>query len=393
LGGVGSVGALEGFAGLGHADAKRVRGLLSDVILDHTCRPVRGGGVVHGSAQSKHGLLSESCGVEDVQAADHGWLVHERQVVDGPRNTTQLGAHLDQHLRDDGTQILAFGNGVGEHHLGWDWVLGQEESLEIVVELALTFLAWDDEHHHLNSVIQLLLEQLDPAVRAQGTADSVDSWVTALVADLIKTLFQGTLELVGCLGISVSVEDSPSVQRRLSKHLCLNLTVQVTSTCLDVERVWSSAGSSTHHELSGFVLPARDLCWCVFELQVPCLLLLLALFVFGESGEEVLAFGDFPVSVGVDDSSQVLHEAEVSSHGICQTSELTQLGDECHLITSLSVLVDEKRLVWILDVFIVPSLVVLRVAHLSTLLVESRCWTHAEVNTFHAIRLLVVSII
>ena len=218
------------------------------------------------------------------------------------------------------------------------------------------------------------------------------SWVLALIADLIKALLHGALELVGCLGISVSVEDSPGFQSRLSKHLGLNLSVQVTSTSLDVERVWCSAGSSPHHKVSSIILEAGNLSWGVFELQVPCLLLLLALFVFGESGEEVLAFSDFPVSVGVDDSSQILHEAEVSSHGIGQASELTQLGDECHLITSLSVLVDEKRLVWIGDVFIVSGLVVLRVADLSTLLVEGRCWTHAEINTFHAIRLLVVSI-
>lgn len=69
---------------------------------------------------------------------------------------------------------------------------------------------------------------------------------------------------------------------------------------------------------------------------------------------------------------------------------MTELWDESNLITSLPILVDEERLVWIDDVFIVSGLVVLRIAYLSSLLIKCGCRTHAEVNTFHSVRLLVV---
>jgi len=45
-----------------------------------------------------------------------------------------------------------------------DRILSQEESLEIIIELALAFLARDDQDYQLDSVVQLLLESLDPTV-------------------------------------------------------------------------------------------------------------------------------------------------------------------------------------------------------------------------------------
>lgn len=114
---VGTVGTLEGFASRGHTCAERVGGFLSDVVLDYAGGPVRGGRVVHGGTQCKNRLLSEAGCVEDVQAADHSGFVHERQVVDGPRNSSQLRTHLDQNLRDDGTKVLSFRNGVREDDL------------------------------------------------------------------------------------------------------------------------------------------------------------------------------------------------------------------------------------------------------------------------------------
>jgi len=99
--GVSSVGSLERFAGVGHSSAEGVGSLLAYVVLDNTGRPVGGCGVVHGGAEGQDGLLAESRRMEHVQPTDHGWFVHERQVVDGPRNSSELGAHLDQNLRDD----------------------------------------------------------------------------------------------------------------------------------------------------------------------------------------------------------------------------------------------------------------------------------------------------
>ena len=125
---------------------------------------------------------------------------------------------------------------------------------------------------------------------------------------------------------------------------------------------------------------------------MPKLLLFLALLILSEGLEKVLAFVDLAVSVGVDDLGEILHEAEVSTHGISEASELTELWDESNLITSLPIFVDEKWLVWIGDGLIVSGLVVVGVAHLFTVLVEGGGWAHSEVNALHAIRLLVVSI-
>lgn len=125
---------------------------------------------------------------------------------------------------------------------------------------------------------------------------------------------------------------------------------------------------------------------------MPLLLLLLAFFILGESSKQVLAFIDLLVSISVHDLGKILHQLEVSSHGVSETSELAELRDESNLVTSLPVLVDEEGLIWISDALIVPGLVVVLVAHLDSLLVKGGSWRHSKVDPLDSIGLLVVSI-
>lgn len=124
---------------------------------------------------------------------------------------------------------------------------------------------------------------------------------------------------------------------------------------------------------------------------MPLLLLFHTLLVGSESGKEILTLAHFLVSIGVDNLSKILHQPEVSSHNICQACKLTEFWDQSDLIASLSVFVDEEWLVWVRDGFVVPSLVVLGVADLSAILVKCALWTHAEVDAFDPVGLLVVS--
>lgn len=125
---------------------------------------------------------------------------------------------------------------------------------------------------------------------------------------------------------------------------------------------------------------------------MPLLLFFSALFIGCESAEKILALLHLLVSVGVHDLSKIFHEPEVSTHSICKTSELAELRDQRDLISSLSILVDEQRLVGVGDVLIVPGLVVLLVADLGAVLVEGGLWAHAEVEAINPVGLLVVPV-
>ena len=217
----------------------------------------------------------------------------------------------------------------------------------------------------------MLLEGLDPAVGTHGSFDLVHSWLGAFVADLVQALFEGAFELVGCLSILVSVENSPRLHGGLSEHLGLDLAVELSCTLFNVKRVWSSAAGGTHDKITSFIFVASDLGRSVPELEVPGLLFFLTLLVLGEGGEEVLALLHLLVSVGVHDLGQILHEAEICAHCVCKTSELAELRNERNLVSSLPILVDQERLVGIGDVLIVAGLVVLLVADLSSIFVES----------------------
>jgi len=97
---------------------------------------------------------------------------------------------------------------------------------------------------------------------------------------------------------------------------------------------------------------------------MPEFLLLLTLGVGVEDVDEVLALFHLAISIGMHDLGEVLHETEVCSHGVRKTGNLAKLGQKSNLSSGLAVLVNEQRLVGLLNILIVAGLVVLFVGDL-----------------------------
>ena len=186
------------------------------------------------------------------------------------------------------------------------------------------------------------------------------------------------------------MEDTPGLERRLREHLSLDFAVDLSCILLDVEGGWVATGAGSHEEVSSLVLVAREFRRILVELQVPQLLLLLALRVLLEVLHKVLDLLNLRIGVGVQDLSKVFHKMEVCSHGISQSCQLAELGNQSDFVSSASVLVDEEWLVLILDGLVVASLVILHVAGRSTILVEGGSWTLTKVYPVDLVGLLVV---
>jgi len=112
------------------------------------------------------------------------------------------------------------------------------------------------------------------------------------------------------------VEDSPILQLHLSEHLALDLTIDLTSTLLDVKASRCTRSIGSHEKVTSLVLDTLQLLRILVEFQVPSSLLLLALLVVLEALHQVLDLLDLSFSVGVDNLGEILHEAEVSTHSI-----------------------------------------------------------------------------
>lgn len=282
-------------------------------------------------------------------------------------------------------------NGGGQDYLGGNGILSQEESLDVIVQQALSFLAGKNEDYHLNPFVQLCLKRLDPSFGTCSWAHLHHVRRRFGIAALVQALFHGARELSSDLRVSVTVEDAPGLEGRLGEHLALDLAVQITSVRLDVDRCRSAGCTCSHLELASSVLEATQRLWHIVDLHVPQLLLLDALDVCLEVCHQVLDLFDLGIGVRVHDHSEVLHQAEVSAHGVSQARQLTELWDESDLIPSASVLVDEQWLVHVADGFVVASAVVLLVRCGSPVLVERCRWTLREVDPIDTIGLLVVA--
>lgn len=103
--------------------------------------------------------------MEHVHTTDHGWLIHEGEIVNSPRSATDLGVHLNQHFGDNGSQVLAFLDGAYKNDLGGNGELFEQIALDIVIKGALAFLAGQQQNYHLDTIVKLLFELLDPVVR------------------------------------------------------------------------------------------------------------------------------------------------------------------------------------------------------------------------------------
>lgn len=187
------------------------------------------------------------------------------------------------------------------------------------------------------------------------------------------------------------MEDAPRLECGLGEHLALDLAFQVARVRLNVDRLRSPTRACAHLELARSVLEALQLLWILVELEMPQLLLLLALLVGLEVRHQVLDLLDLGIGVGVHDLRKILHEAEVGAHGISQARQLAQLGDKGYLVSRAAVLVDEQWLIHVADVLVVASPVVLLVAGGSPVLVEGGAGTLREINPIDLVGLLVVS--
>lgn len=186
------------------------------------------------------------------------------------------------------------------------------------------------------------------------------------------------------------MEDGPLFKLRLSEHFALDLSIDFTRTLFDIKAVWSTTSIWTHQETTGIVLEALKFLRVLIELQVPKLLLLNAFFVCLEVLHQVFDLLDFCISVSVNDLCKVLHQTEVGTHSVSQASQLTKFRNKSNFIACSSVLVDEEGLVRVGNVLVVAGLVVVSVAGLSAVLVETGLWTLVEVNAIDLVRLLVV---
>lgn len=245
-----------------------------------------------------------------------------------------------------------------------DRELLEKESLHVVVERVFALLTRHEQNHGLDVLVELGLELLDPGRCVHSALHNEDFWLSTLVAKLLQDLVHGRREGLDNLSVTIAMEDAPGLERRLFEHLVLDLAVDVSRGLLDVERVAVTTSLGSHYHSASCVLVALESCRDILERDVPELLLLLTLRIAVEDFKKVAALCDLPVSVGVRDLSEVLHETEVGAHLVGESRHLAELRNQGDLGTGLPVLVNEQGLVGLGDVLVVAGLVVLLVRDL-----------------------------
>jgi len=129
--------------------------------------------------------------VEHIHAHDHCRGLHERQVVNSPRDSTDFGVHLDQDLGNDRPQIFALRDGAVENNLRWDGILFEQELFAVVIEGASCLGTSQNQDDHLDSIVQLLLELFLPGVELHGRFDLDHVGLRAVVTTSLQAFSHG----------------------------------------------------------------------------------------------------------------------------------------------------------------------------------------------------------
>lgn len=114
------------------------------------------------------------------------------------------------------------------------------------------------------------------------------------------------------------MEDRPIFKLSLGEHLSLNLAIYLSSTLFDVKAVRNTTCVRPHQEFAGLVLETLEFLGVLIKLQVPKLLFLNTLFIGLEVVHQVFDLLYFGFCIGVNDLSEILHQAEICTHSISQ---------------------------------------------------------------------------
>jgi hypothetical protein len=164
------------------------------------------------------------------------------------------------------------------------------------------------------------------------------------------------------------MENSPSLQGELLKHLSLNVFVELllTNMCLE-------ALVLAHENFASFNPSALDLELLFSHLYFPFLTKLFDLFLILNLSHESLHFL-FPLfSAFVENFTHVSHQVEIFAMIIGEASHQTQLRNKVDLATGFLVLGDDHRLLHVCDVDRVLVLVVLSIGYRLLLFGNVKC--------------------
>lgn len=275
-------------------------GFLSRLHLNHTCGPVFSSSHIHWSSECKNRFLSKTSWVEDIHSAYHCGFVHQRQIVNSPRNSSDLSIDLNEDFVDNWSHVLASRDSVAEYNLTWDGIFSQKELLQFIIEVVPSFLSWQQQDNSLNIAVQLALDLSFPCLCIHSSFHWENSRLGALIAKLLQDVIHSGCELLCNLGISVSMENSPYLKCWLFIHFILDLSINVSSTLFNVKGVPLSARFWAHDHVSSLELVAFQGCWVIFEFEVPQLLLLNAFGIAIEDFKQVSALCDLLISIGVN---------------------------------------------------------------------------------------------
>lgn len=107
-------------------------------------RPISWGIAINSSTEWKKWLLLHAILVKDVYTHNHCRLIHEGNIRDRPRGSTNFCAHLNKNFVDNWSKIFAGLDCRCEDDLGGDRELHEQLSLAILVEWSSFFLARED---------------------------------------------------------------------------------------------------------------------------------------------------------------------------------------------------------------------------------------------------------
>lgn len=258
-----------------------------------------------------------------IHSTNHGWFLEEWHLIYSPWLTPNLGADLNQNLVHNTSNVFTLADCIRKNNLWRHRYILYQQTLQIIIKRCLALLTWQDQHNRLDWNVNVFPYDFFPIFKAVAFYSEFP-WLLYIVLKTFTTFVHCFHKLNRDSSVHFCIENAPPFYRRLFIHLSLNFAINIRAG-FNIKTISASIISLTHNHFSSIQTLSIEGLRVWFNWHLPGIHLSLALFVLSKWFKQGFTFLNSSFCICMCSLWHFLHQLEVASHRISESSHLTKL--------------------------------------------------------------------